>query len=94
MRKIFAAVFVVTCLASAGWTEVVDTYNYDNGVRLHALGTGDNMNDYCYIVESPKGLVLIDSTAYKPDIEAVSKYIKSLEKAEVYRDSLRLLLQR
>ena len=80
MRKIFAAVLAVMLLASAGSAEVVDTYNYENGVRLHAFGTGDNMNDYCYIVESPEGLVLIESTAYKADVEAVSKYIKSLEK--------------
>lgn len=80
MRKIFATVLAVMLLASAGSAEVVDTYNYDGGVRLHAFGTGDNMNDYCYIVETPEGLVLIESTAYKADVEAVSKYIKSLEK--------------
>lgn len=80
MRKIFAAVLAVMLFASAGSAEVVDTYNYDGGVKLHAFGTGDNMNDYCYIVETSEGLVLIESTAYKADVEAVSKYIKSLEK--------------
>ncbi|MBQ7155628.1 MAG: MBL fold metallo-hydrolase [Synergistaceae bacterium] len=81
MKKVLAGLFAVMVLASACWAEVVDTYSFDNGnVKLHAFGTGDNMNDYCYIVESPEGLVLIESTAYKPDVEAVSKYIKSLEK--------------
>ena len=81
MRKIFAALLAVMVLASAGSAEVVDVYPFDNGsVKIHAFGTGDNMNDYCYIVETPEGLVLIESTAYKPDVEAVNKYIKSLHK--------------
>ena len=81
MRKIFAALLAVMVLASAGWAEIVDVYPFENGsIKLHAFGTGDNMNDYCYIVETPEGLVLIESTAYKPDVEAVSKYIKALDK--------------
>jgi hypothetical protein len=52
----------------------------NGNIRLHAFGTGDNMNDYCYIIETPEGLVLIESTAYKADVEAVNKYIKTLEK--------------
>ena len=81
MRKIFAALLAVMVLASAGWAETVDVYPFEDGsIKLHAFGTGDNMNDYCYIVESPEGLVLIESTAYKPDVEAVNKYIKTLGK--------------
>ena len=81
MRKIFAALLAVMVLASAGWAETVDVYPFENGsIKLHAFGTGDNMNDYCYIVETPEGLVLIESTAYKPDVEALSKYIKALDK--------------
>ena len=81
MRKIFAALLAVMVLASAGWAETIDVYPFENGsIKLHAFGTGDNMNDYCYIVETPEGLVLIESTAYKPDVEAVSKYIKALDK--------------
>ena len=81
MRKIFAALLAVMVLASAGWAETVDVYPFEDGsIKLHAFGTGDNMNDYCYIVESPEGLVLIESTAYKSDVEALNKYIKTLEK--------------
>ena len=81
MRKIFAALLAVMVLASAGSAETVDVYPFEDGsIKLHAFGTGDNMNDYCYIVETPEGLVLIESTAYKPDVEAVSKYIKALDK--------------
>ena len=81
MRKIFAALLAVMVLASAGWAEIVDVYPFENGsIKLHAFGTGDNMNDYCYIVETPEGLVLIESTAYKSDVEALSKYIKALDK--------------
>lgn len=81
MRKIFAALLAVMVLASAGWAEIVDVYPFENGsIKLHAFGTGDNMNDYCYIVETPEGLVLIESTAYKSDVEAIRKYIKTLDK--------------
>ncbi len=81
MRKIFAALLAVMVLASAGLAETVDVYPFENGsIKLHAFGTGDNMNDYCYIVETPEGLVLIESTAYKSDVEALSKYIKALDK--------------
>ncbi len=80
MKKVFCAVLAVMVLASTGCA-AVHVYGFENGrIQLHAFETGDNMNDYCYIVESPEGLVLIESTAYKPDVEAVSKYIKSLEK--------------
>ena len=80
MKKVFCAVLAVMVLASAGWA-AVHVYGYEDGkIQLHAFETGDNMNDYCYIVESPEGLVLIESTAYRPDVEAVSKYIKSLNK--------------
>lgn len=57
----------------------MNVYNIDD-VKLHAYSTGDNMNDYCYIVETPEGLVLIESTAYKENVKALSDYIKSLNK--------------
>ena len=81
MKKVLAAIFAVMVLASVSFAEVVDVYNFDNeNLKLHAFGTGDNMNDYCYVVETGEGLVLIESTAYKPDVEAVAKYIASLKK--------------
>ncbi|MBQ3403671.1 MAG: MBL fold metallo-hydrolase [Synergistaceae bacterium] len=83
--KIFAAIVAVMALASSGFAATVSVgnmsvLNFDGGIKLHAYGTADNMNDYCYIVESPEGLVLIESTAYKENVNAVAEYIRSLGK--------------
>ena len=80
MRKIFVTLLAVLVLASAGYSAVHDFGYEKENVTLHAFETGDNMNDYCYVVETPEGLVLIESTAYKPDVEAFSKYVKTLNK--------------
>lgn len=79
MRKIFCAVLAVMLMASAG-VAAVNVQEFSGGIKLHAFGTGDNMNDYCYIIESPEGLVMIESTAYKADVNAFNEYIKSLGK--------------
>ena len=79
MRKIFAAILAVMVMASAVFADA-EVYEFDGGVKLHAFGTGDNMNDYCYIAESPEGLVMIESTAYRPDVNALNEYVKSLNK--------------
>ena len=80
MKKVFCAVLAVMVLASTGCA-AVHVYGFENGrIQLHAFETGDNMNDYCYIVESPEGLVLIESTAYKENVNAVAEYIRSLGK--------------
>ena len=83
--KIFAAIVAVMLVASSGFAATVSVgnmsvLNFDGGIKLHAYGTADNMNDYCYIVESPEGLVLIESTAYKENVNAVAEYIRSLGK--------------
>lgn len=80
MKKIFAALLIVGLMASAGFAETFTATSFGDGIKLHVYATGDNMNDYCYIVESPEGLVLIESTAYRPNVEALAKYIKSLDK--------------
>lgn len=85
MRKFFAALVAVMVLASSAFAAGVSVgnmsvTNFDGGVKLHAYGTGDNMNDYCYIVESPEGLVLIESTAYRENVKAFADYIASLNK--------------
>ena len=79
MRKIFCAALAVMLMASAGFA-AVNVNEFADGVKLHSFGTGDNMNDYCYIVESPEGLVMIESTAYRPDVNALNDYVKSLGK--------------
>lgn len=85
MRKVFAALIAVMVIASSGFSAGVSAGNmsvndFDGGMRLHAYGTGDNMNDYCYILESPEGLVLIESTAYRENVKALAEYIASLGK--------------
>ncbi|MBQ6773394.1 MAG: hypothetical protein IJP48_04940 [Synergistaceae bacterium] len=84
MRKILCALLIVISLSSMSSAETVkagniDVYNFDN-IKLHAYATGDNMNDYCYLIETPEGLVLIESTAYKENVNAMAEYIKSLGK--------------
>ena len=85
MRKLFAALVAVMVISSSGFAAGISTgnmsvINFDGGLKLHAYGTGDNMNDYCYIVESPEGLVLIESTAYRENVKAFAEYIASLNK--------------
>ena len=85
MRKVFAAMLAVmlmvsACSASGVSVGNMSVLNFDGGVKLHAYGTGDNMNDYCYVVETPEGLVLIESTAYRENVTAFAEYIRSLEK--------------
>ena len=85
MKKVFAAMLAVMLMASACSASGVSVgnmsvLNFDGGVKLHAYGTGDNMNDYCYIVETPEGLVLIESTAYRENVTAFAEYIRSLGK--------------
>ena len=82
MRKLLCALLLVISLSSVLFAETVkagnmEVYNFDN-IKLHAYATGDNMNDYCYLVETPEGLVLIESTAYKENVNAMAEYIKSL----------------
>ncbi|MBR4195552.1 MAG: MBL fold metallo-hydrolase [Synergistaceae bacterium] len=85
MRKIFAALLAVMVLSGSAFANGVSVgnmsvTNFDGGVKLHAYGTGDNMNDYCYVVESPEGLVLVESTAYRENVKAFAEYIASLGK--------------
>lgn len=76
------AALLIASAASASGISVgnMSVLNLDGGIKLHAYGTGDNMNDYCYIVESPEGLVLIESTAYRENVNALAEYIRSLGK--------------
>lgn len=83
MKKFLAISLALVLMASAALGAVsvgnMNVYNFDN-IKLHSYATGDNMNDYCYIVETPEGLVLIESTAYKENVQAMADYIKSLNK--------------
>ena len=79
MRKILIASLLVVVMASVSFAGVT-VEEFNNNIKLHSFSTGDNMNDFCYIIESPEGLVLIESTAYKPDVQNFAEYIKSLKK--------------
>ncbi len=84
IKKISLALVFTLAFTSVSWAEAISVgnmkvYNF-NDIKLHAYSTGDNMNDHCYLVETPEGLVLIESTAYKENVQAMSDYIKSLEK--------------
>lgn len=58
-----------------------DVTVYDYGtIRLHAYRTNDVMQDECYLVEGADGLVILESTAFKNNIEEWNAYIASLGK--------------
>ena len=57
----------------------VTVYNAGD-IRLHAYETQDPMNDYQFVFESRDGLVLLESTALKDNVEIFADYIKSLNK--------------
>ncbi|MBQ9419197.1 MAG: hypothetical protein IJU31_02345 [Synergistaceae bacterium] len=83
MKKIFLALVLVSLAAMASAQSVsvgdMNVYNFDT-IKLHAYSTNDNMNDHCYIIETPEGLVLIESTAYKDNVQAFADYVKALDK--------------
>ena len=84
MKKFFLALSLVALLMSSALANPIsvgnmNVYNF-NDIKLHAYSTGDNMDDHCYVVETSEGLVLIESTAYKENVQALSGYIKSLNK--------------
>ena len=83
MRKILVAALLLIAVSASAQTVstgAMNVYNFDNDIKLHAYSTQDNMNDHCYVVETPEGLVLIESTAYKENVKAISDYIKALNK--------------
>ena len=77
MKRFLAATLFLALLAGSALASEVKVYD---GVKLHAFATGDNMADECYVIESAKGLVILESTAYKDDVNAFNEYIKSLNK--------------
>ncbi|MCR5177069.1 MAG: hypothetical protein K6C05_09510 [Anaerovibrio sp.] len=57
----------------------VTIYNY-GGIKLHAINTKDVLADECYVLESKDGLVLLESSAFKANVQEINDYIKSLNK--------------
>ena len=55
---------------------------YDFGkIKLHAYKTNDLLSDECYVLEGKDGLVLLESTAFKENVQELNNYMKSLKKA-------------
>ena len=85
MKKVFLVLTFIVLISTAAFAEPLisvgnmNVYDFEN-VKLHAYGTGDNMNDFCYVIETSEGLVLIESTAYRENVNALNDYIKSLKK--------------
>ena len=57
----------------------VTIYNYGK-IKLHAISTKDVLADECFVLESKEGLVLLESSAFKANVQEVNDYIKSLHK--------------
>ena len=57
----------------------VTIYNYGK-IKLHAISTKDVLADECFVLESKEGLVLLESSAFKANVQEVNDYIKSLNK--------------
>lgn len=54
---------------------------YDFGsIKLHSYKTNDVLSDECYVLESKDGLVLLESTAFKENVQELNNYMKSLKK--------------
>lgn len=94
MKKFFAlltaCLLLLTAAASAEDSTLAPTVTeldqgavqvYDFGEnRLHAYLSGDALGDVCYAVESPEGIVLIESTAFAAPNAAWKSYVDELGK--------------
>ncbi len=57
----------------------VTIYNFGSA-KLHAYKTNDVLSDECYVLEGKEGLVLLESTAFKENVQELNNYIHSLNK--------------
>lgn len=58
-----------------------EVWIYDvNGCRLHAWQTGDAMEDACFVLETPTGLVGIESPPFREDVATWKAYVTALGK--------------
>ena len=85
MKKVVLVLALVLALslsafAEAAKTPVIKAVNavYDYGdIKLHAYAAKDSMNDECYVAEGKDGLVILESAAYKTNVNEFAEYIKS-----------------
>lgn len=91
MKKIFAllltclTLFAATALAENAPTVIeldaglVQVYDFGEN-KLHAYIAGDALGDACYAVESPEGIVMLESTAFVANNAAWKAYVDGLGK--------------
>ena len=60
-------------------TGSVQVYDFGEN-RLHAYVSGDALGDTCYAIESPEGVVLLESTAFAANNAEWKDYVTSLNK--------------
>ena len=60
-------------------TDSVQVYDFGEN-RLHAYVSGDALGDVCYAIESPEGVVLLESTAFAANNAEWKDYVTSLNK--------------
>ena len=60
-------------------TGSVQVYDFGEN-RLHAYVSGDALGDTCYAIESPEGVVLLESTAFAANNAEWKDYVDSLNK--------------
>ncbi len=80
---LFAAAYAETDAAAhetiALGTGSVQIYDFGEN-RLHAYVSGDALGDTCYAIESPEGVVLLESTAFAANNAEWKDYVTSLNK--------------
>lgn len=93
MKKLISLLMMILLLLSAALAEVstptcttvtlatgsVQVYDFGEN-RLHAYVSGDALGDVCYAVESPTGVVLLESTAFTAGNDAWKAYVDTLGK--------------
>ena len=92
MKKLIVLILTALLLSSAGalaeaapQTTVqmelgsVVVYNFGD-VRLHSYNSSDALGDQCYLVESPEGVVMIETGAFTANLTEWKRYIDSLNK--------------
>lgn len=94
MKRIIAAILTIAMLLTSAALAEASSPNqtdialelgavtvYDFGdIRLHAYNTGDALADECYLIESPEGLVMLETSAFTANLIEWKGYIDSLNK--------------
>lgn len=93
MKKLISILLACMMLFTVAYTETnapayetaalgtgsVQVYDFGKN-RLHAYVSGDALGDACYAIESPEGVVLLESTAFAANNAEWKDYVTSLNK--------------